>query len=107
MIVAVVKVGEGRLGKDEKYLRHGCMGMVLGNTWLEVREDLGVQLEGQLSSGRGGGTVGLMGVDVMRGLNMGVGNGERIIGHGGYLGCSGRPGVRLEGQLSPGRGGGT
>ena len=74
------------------------MGMVLGSTWLEVMEDLGVQLEGQLSLGRGGGTVGLMGVDVMRGLSMGVGNGEQIFGHGGYLGCSGRPGVQLEGQ---------
>ena len=34
------------LGNDEKDLRHEYMGMVLGNTWLEVRVDLGVRLEG-------------------------------------------------------------
>ena len=44
--------------------------MLLGSTWLELREDLGVQLEGQLSSGRGGSTVGLMRVDMMRVLKM-------------------------------------
>ena len=70
MIVLVVNVGGS--GNDEKDLRHGCMVMVLGNIWLEVTGDLGVRLEGQLSSGGGGGTVGLMRVDVMRGLNMGA-----------------------------------
>ena len=35
-----------------------------------MREDLGVQLEGQLSSGKGGSTVGLMRVDMMRVLKM-------------------------------------
>ena len=85
------------LGNDEKDLRHGHMGMVLGNTWLEVRGDLGVRLEGLLSSGGGGGTVGLMQVDVMRGLNMGVGEREGDLGVGeregdtwlavGDLGC--------------------
>ena len=90
----VTGAGVNMAGKNgEKDIRHGCMGMVLGNTWLEVREDLGVQLEGQLSSGRGGSTVGLMRVDMMRVLKM-AGSGSSAMGDTwvvvGDLGCDWR-----------------
>ena len=43
-VVVNVGGGGGWWGNNEKDLRHEYMGIVLGNTWLELRGDLGVRL---------------------------------------------------------------